>query len=283
MPFVKNFKTDFKLENNQIILSDEYLEKNKAKFKKITGSRFAAVLNMNDFNSPVKAWAMMVGIYTEPMDETLANVGNIIEPKIREYVEKQTNIKYKQYNPFQVNFDVFSNNKIFGGIPDGEPLNKENEVDYSNAPMLEIKTTSIDSFVYKKVGTLFELQKDENNKPLIKSKGTKKEKWFDSNGEIIIPTEYKMQLGLYCYLRNITNGIFAVCFLETDDYAHPLECNVYNRDIKLVDFNVNLDLMKNLVLQAENWYKQFIETGKSPVLTEKDLEWFNTELNSNEW
>lgn len=177
MPFIKKTSESFKVIGNQIVLTDQFMEANKAKFKKITGSRFASILNMNNFSSPVKTWAIMVGIYSEPMDKMIADAGNIIEPKIKDYVEQKTGIKYKQYNPFEINFDVFSDIEIFGGIPDGEPINAENKVDYTNHPMLEIKTTAIDSFMYKKEGTIFVLQKDENNAPIVKSEGTKREKW----------------------------------------------------------------------------------------------------------
>lgn len=282
MPFIKKTSESFKVIGNQIVLTDQFMEANKAKFKKITGSRFASILNMNNFSSPVKTWAIMVGIYSEPMDKMIADAGNIIEPKIKDYVEQKTGIKYKQYNPFEINFDVFSDIEIFGGIPDGEPINAENKVDYTNHPMLEIKTTAIDSFMYKKEGTIFVLQKDENNAPIVKSEGTKREKWFDSDKNIVIPIEYKMQLGLYCYLRKITKGLFAICFLKKQDYLEPKKCDVNKREVKLINFNVNLELLKHYIDQAEKWYKDFILTGKSPSLTQEDLEWLQLELKQNE-
>jgi hypothetical protein len=72
---------------------------------------------------------------------------------------------------------VFKENKIFGGIPDGEPLNDVMVVDYSNdKPMLEIKTSSIDSFVYKKdFNNCLKMQKDINGIPLVKEKNGKKD------------------------------------------------------------------------------------------------------------
>lgn len=277
MPFTKINNKDFKLENNRIVLSDEY--KKSLKPKKITGSRFASVMGMNNFSTPVKTWSMMVNIYNEPMDKMIADAGNIIEPLIKNRVEELTNIQFKQYDPFKVQFDVFKEvSKIFGGIPDGEPVNIDGDVDYTVWPMLEIKTTSIDSFKYKKVGNLFELQKDELGHPIVKSKGTKKEKWFDSKGNVLVPDEYKMQLGLYCYLRNISKGLFAIAFLEREDYINPRKCNIKDREIQLVDFTVNLENFKPIIEEAEQWYSKFIETGVSPELSKEDLEWFMKEL-----
>ncbi len=82
----------------------------------------------------------MVGIYTEPMDPTLARLGMLIEPKIRDYVSQKLNINFKDYVPSEVKWDVFkSTNEIFGGIPDGEPTNDSGTVDYSTGlPMLEM-------------------------------------------------------------------------------------------------------------------------------------------------
>jgi hypothetical protein len=54
-------------------------------------------------------------------------------------------------------------------------MNDLKVIDYSNnKPMLEIKTSSIDSFVYKKEKNELKMQKDAGGLPLIKTKGTKK-------------------------------------------------------------------------------------------------------------
>ncbi len=78
--------------------------------------------------------------------------------------------------PAQVKWDVFQENKIFGGIPDGEPVDDKGNFLYPKFPMLEIKTTSIDSFVYKKNKNDFILQKDANGNPVVKKIGEKRKK-----------------------------------------------------------------------------------------------------------
>ena len=55
MPFTKQINKDFYIKDNRIYLSDEYFNKNRKYFKKITGSRFASILNLNQFTSPVQA------------------------------------------------------------------------------------------------------------------------------------------------------------------------------------------------------------------------------------
>ncbi|MCQ2957255.1 MAG: hypothetical protein MJ233_05580 [Mycoplasmoidaceae bacterium] len=130
---------------------------------------------------------------------------------------------------------MFKNiDKVFGGIPDGEPLNVNGVVDYSTGnPMLEIKTTSIDAFVYKTEKGLLHMQKDDKGYPLVKEPGKKKLSWFDSNGKLVISNEYMYQLGLYLYLRNINKGMFAVCFLTKEDYAHPEDFKIEDHEIQL--------------------------------------------------
>ncbi|GHU53031.1 hypothetical protein FACS189496_3990 [Bacilli bacterium] len=41
----------------------------------------------------------MVNLFKDSMDPTLANAGNIIEPKIRDYVQDELNIRYTSYEP----------------------------------------------------------------------------------------------------------------------------------------------------------------------------------------
>lgn len=278
MPFTKKNNIDFKVENNQIKLSPEYLQKNKEKFKKITGSRFASVLGKNTYMSPAKVWATMVGIYTEPFEEMFTKAGNVIEPKIHKIVCDKLNINFKQYNPFTIGWDVFKEDPIFGGIPDGEPVDQNGNFLYPNLPMLEIKTTSIDSFQFKKINNQMVLQKDKNNNAIIKQIGANKEKWFDSNHNIQIPINYQFQLGLYCYLRNIEKGLFAICFLQSDDYAVPSNFNVNERELHLIDYKINLSEFKKFINYGKEWYEQYIINGISPKLSDADIEWLKNEL-----
>jgi hypothetical protein len=117
----------------------------------------------------------MVNLYKDTMDPTLARTGNVIEPKVRNYVTQQLNIPFRVYDPKAVNYDVFSSHPIFGGIPDGEPLNQNQQVDYSTGmPMLEIKTSSIDSLLYKRERNELKMVKSSDGTPVIKEKNAKK-------------------------------------------------------------------------------------------------------------
>jgi hypothetical protein len=45
----------------------------------------------------------MVNLYKDVMDPTLAKAGNVIEPKVRDYVTKKIGIEFKVHEPRLVN------------------------------------------------------------------------------------------------------------------------------------------------------------------------------------
>lgn len=279
MPFKATYKKDFEIKDKKIYLSSQYLATNLKKFKKITGSRLASILGKNKYTSPLKTWCMMTNIYYEEMDETLSRVGNVIEPKIKTFVEEQLGIKYKQYNPFVIKWDLFSDNPVFGGIPDGEPISDSDEFLYNKGyPMLEIKTTSIDSFVYRTEDNVLKMQKDENNIPLVKVVNGKLDSWFDENKKLIIPTEYELQLSLYLYLRNVSKGLFAVAFLEKEYYANPDSFDPKKARIEFAEIELDRQNFEKIVVIAQEWFEKYITTGISPELTPSDELWLNNLL-----
>lgn len=280
MPLKSIYNKDFFIKDNTIILSDEYLSNNKKRFKKITGSRLASILDKNAYCNPLKTWMMMTNIYYEEMDETLSQTGNIIEPILKKYAEGELGINFKQHNVFQVKWDVFKENKIFGGIPDGEPINESGEISYlNNAPMLEIKTTSIDSLVYKKIDGVLRMQKDSNNIPLVKKEKGKMDDWFIDN-KLSIPIEYQLQLSLYMYLRGVDNGVFAVGFLEKEDYAFPEKFDPKKRKIEFANLNLDRTYFKEIIDYATSWYEKHIFSGVSPKISNDDMKWLQPLLSN---
>ena len=282
MPFTKQINKDFYIKDNRIYLSDEYFNKNKKYFKKITGSRFASILNLNKFVSPIQAWCIIVNIYKDEIDPTLAKVGTIIEPKIRDYVSKVMNIKFKVYNPIEVNWNVF-NDDIFGGIPDGEPIDETGKFIYDkDFPMLEIKTSSEDKLTYEKINGSFRLKKDKNNYPIVKELGKKKESWFINN-QLNVSDEYCLQLLLYLYLRKVNNGMFAVVFLKPEDYVYPEKFDVSKHEIHFAKLNIkNFKNLQNIIDYAREWYKLYVmDKHYSMPLEEHDKKWLSEELGIN--
>jgi hypothetical protein len=120
----------------------------------------------------------MTNLFKSEMDPTLAEAGNVIEPKLREYAALVLKQKYVAYEPKQVGFDLFHENDIFGGIIDGEPADENGHFDYSNNHfMLEIKTSSIDKICYScnENGSLM-MMKDSKGIPLVSKDGKGKKK-----------------------------------------------------------------------------------------------------------
>ncbi|WP_027122032.1 MPN551 family DNA-binding protein [[Mycoplasma] imitans] len=279
MPFKKdlNLSDCFKIVGEQLILSDKYKQLNSSKFKKITGSRFPTVLGINDFSTPFMEWLKMVNLYYETMDPVLANAGVVIEPKVRDYIIDKFKINYKAYEPAKVGFDLFKDNEIFGGIPDGEPVDADGKILYDDKhPMLEIKTTSIDKLSYKKVDGALRMMVDENGLPIVKNKREKYLEWYDENKQIKVKKEYVLQLSLYLYLRNAKFGRFGIIFLRPEDYQKPEEIDLSKRLIEVVDMKVDKSSIEPYIEQATNWYKDHIITGISPKMTRVDREFLKS-------
>jgi hypothetical protein len=121
------------------------------------------------------------------------------------------------------------------------------------------------------------MQKDINGVPLIKIQNFKRNSWFKEN-KICIPDDYKLQLGLYLYLRNHNKGLFAIGFLQTTDYVKPQQYDVHQREIMLVNVDYDLPKFKQYVDYARQWYEKYVLTGLSPEMTSQDKEWLLMEM-----
>ncbi|WP_228444767.1 MPN551 family DNA-binding protein [Mycoplasma tullyi] len=275
MPFKKdlNLSECFRIVDDQLILSEKYKQDFGKKFKKITGSRFPTILGINDFSTPFMEWLKMVNLYYETMDPILSKAGVVIEPKVRDYVMKKFKINYKSYEPTQVGFDLFKDNQIFGGIPDGEPVDEDGNLLYDqDHPMLEIKTTSIDKLSYKKVDGSLRMMTDESGLPIVKAKREKYLEWYDENHQIQVKKEYVLQLSLYLYLRNAKYGRFGVIFLRPEDYQNPDAIDLNQRLIDVVDMKLERSSIESYIEQATKWYQDHIIKGISPKMNRSDKE-----------
>ena len=267
--FKAKLNLDFFIINNRIVLSDAY--KKNIKPKKITGTRLGSIFE--DSSSQVKTWMQMFNLYTEPFDEIYSLVGQTIEPKLRKYYEALVHTNYISYNPKKINWDLFKDLKIFGGIPDGEPLNNNSQIDYlNNQRMIEIKTASIDQFLFEKKNGFYYMQK-EDGLPIIKNKDVKYNSWF-LNNKISIPNNYLFQLSLYMYLKKVDLGAFIIGFVPTINYKDPKDYDVKSNEVRIVNYTLNLKKFQWYIDYATKWWNTYIDTGISPKLTQQDLDWF---------
>lgn len=267
--FKAKLNLDFFIINNRIVLSEAY--KKNIKPKKITGTRLGSIFE--DSSSQVKTWMQMFNLYTEPFDEIYSLVGQTIEPKLRKYYEALVHTNYISYNPKKINWDLFKDLKIFGGIPDGEPLNNNSQIDYlNNQRMIEIKTASIDQFLFEKKNGFYYMQK-EDGLPIIKNKDVKYNSWF-LNNKISIPNNYLFQLSLYMYLKKVDLGAFIIGFVPTINYKDPKDYDVKSNEVRIVNYTLNLKKFQWYIDYATKWWNTYIDTGISPKLTQQDLDWF---------
>ncbi|CBZ40406.1 probable YqaJ family viral recombinase [Mycoplasma suis KI3806] len=273
-----SYPEDFYFTNDQISLTKLGRMKSIKFRKKITGSRIAAVLGRNKYKTPFQIWCEILGFVESDIEPYFANAGVIIEKSLLTYAKRELRKHFRTYNPQEVKYDIFPDNEIFGGIPDGEEFEGDNI-----KSILEIKTTPLDSYLWTFKNNEFQLVKDSKGIPIIKEYKGNIHKWFAfSESEIRIPEEYQYQLALYLYLRGIEKGYFCVGFLNQSHYLRPenyspipkRELGKENPQVVVIqEMNIDLKEFEKVIKYAEEWYKKYVMRGISPPLTPKDLNW----------
>lgn len=207
-----------------------------SKPKKITGTRFGAVLGVNVWNTPFKAWCDITKTYIEPFEDTKYTIaGKTIEPKQAEYI-KETYFLPDLVTPsmmFGADYfdkthgDFFKNEPIFGGMWD--------YIDPERKILLEMKTT-------KRV-----------------------EDWKDD-----IPEYYALQGALYAYLLGYEEVWMVCSILQDEDYDFPefYVPSVNNTIIRPFKVHERYPKFEELIEEAETWYKEHVLTGVSPKYQE---------------
>lgn len=226
----------------------EWLKDNRIKItppkkpKKLTGTRFAAVLGSNVWATPFEIWCAVTRTYEKPFEDTIyTKAGKIIEPKQAEFMRNEYFWK-KQVSPtdvwgedyFKKTYgDFFPEFSVFGGM-----------WDY--------------------------LLVDSNGKPstVLEMKTTKRaEDWIKD-----IPEYYALQVALYAYLLNVDDVIMVCTILEDADYANPdnFVCtadNTFTREFKLSERYP--DFENTHIKPACEWWEKHVLTGISPAYDEK--------------
>lgn len=225
----------------------EWLETNQLKIvppkkpKKITGTRFAAIMGKNTWNTPFKTWCEITRTYEESFEDTIYTIaGKVIEPKQAEYMRRayfMTGLKTPTdifgENYFKKTFrDFFKDEPIFGGMwdyllygEDGKPTT-----------VLEMKTTK------------------------------RSEDWEND-----IPEYYALQAALYAYLLGVDSVMMVASFLEDKDYKAPETFVPSSENTIVIPFKVSERYpdFDKLIKKAEKWWKDCVEGGVSPTFDEK--------------
>lgn len=209
--------------------------------KKITGTRLAAIMGLNKWNTPFKTWCEITKTYAEPFEDTKYTLaGKVIEPKQAEYMRTayaMTDIKTPTdvFGPDYFNRthgDFFPHSEIFGGMWDylltdanGRPTT-----------VLEMKTTQ------------------------------RSEDWQDD-----VPEYYALQAALYAYLLGVDDVVMVCSFLGPKDYDHPEQFVPSVRNTITVPFKVSerYPQFETTIRMAQEWWRNFVQTGISPDFDEK--------------
>lgn len=212
-----------------------------ARPKKITGTRFAAIMGLNRWTTPFNVWCAITRTYEEPFVDTIYTVaGKTIEPKQAEFMKKSyfmTNLitPTDMYGPdyFKKTYgDFFHDTPIFGGMWDYLLIGADGRPD----TVLEMKTTK------------------------------RSEDWADD-----IPEYYAMQAALYAYLLGVDRVLMVCSFLGDTDYANPdaFVPSVENTIVREFYVSERYPNMDNLVEAATNWWNIHVLGGMSPEYDEK--------------
>lgn len=207
--------------------------------KKITGTRLGAILGFNKWSTPFEAWCAITRTYEKPFEDNIyTTAGKVIEPVLIDFVAKRYFL------------DVQTPEDIYGK-------------DF-------FKKTWGDFFHENKIlGGMWDALADDT---IIEIKTTKRaEDWVDN-----IPEYYKLQAGLYAYLKGASKVIFCCGFLTDKDYEHPENFkpvvgeNVIIREFNMADEYPNFE--QDYIRPAERFWANHVVTGVSPEYTDKDAE-----------
>lgn len=208
--------------------------------KKVTGTRFAAILGLNPWSTPFEMWCAITKTYEKPFEDTIYTIaGKTIEPKQAEYMKKSYGMdlitptdRYGQDYFNKTWGDFFPENPYFGGMWDYLGVDENGTVD----TVLEMKTT-------KRI-----------------------EDWQND-----APEYYALQAALYAYLLGVDNVIMVASFLEEKDYEDPSKFVPNIKNTITVEFKVSERYpdFERMVAEVKSWWGEYVTGGISPVYDEK--------------
>lgn len=203
--------------------------------KKMTATRFASVLGLNEWATPFEMWCAICKVYEKPFEDTIyTKAGKVIEPKIIKYLQDVYFLDIKTPSDvygedyFKKTYgDFYGDTPIFGGMWDA----KGSDV------IVEIKTTK------------------------------RAEDWLND-----IPIYYKLQACLYAYLSGIDTVYFACGFLGEADYENPDAFVPTSKNTIVRSFSLSEEFpnfVDDYIVPAQKWWEKHVLTGESPKFDEK--------------
>ncbi len=218
--------------------------------RRITGSRLGTILQCNDFDTPFSAALAMAGIYSKYETNKYLEAGSIIEPKIRNYLRTDGKNRLSEalggipvagieepVDKFSCNFEHFARGGRFGGMVDGYVI-----AERKRYAVLEVKTAG------------------------------NRRSWTDDNSVISkVPGSYVMQASLYAELSGIDTIVFAVGFLEEEDYEEPSSWIPSEDNCFILPVSKPPEI-SSWMDAASEWYDEHLVNGVTPQWTDADAE-----------
>ncbi len=207
--------------------------------KKITGTRFGAILGKNKWKTPFGAWCEITRTYEEPFTDTKYTLaGKAIEPKQIQYmadayfmdIATPTDVFGTDYFK-KTHGDFFPDEPITGGMYDAIAYDEHGRV----SAVLEMKTSK------------------------------RSEDWVND-----IPEYYALQAALYAYLLNVDKVIMVASFLQESDYDHPEEFvpSAENTIVRPFSLRERYPTFETMLSEAERFWNEHVLTGISPEYDE---------------
>lgn len=225
-----------------MLWKDKHIEVEPTKNpKKITATRFAAIMRLNPWATPFEIWCAVTRTYEKPFEDTIYTAaGKAIEPKQIAYMRTAyamdnlrtpTDVFGADYFK-KTRGDFFGNTSVVGGMWDSLLMGENGEPE----AVLEFKTTK------------------------------RSEDWLND-----VPDYYALQASLYAYLLGVDDVIMIASFLSATDYENPENFvpsakNTVTREFKVSERYPNFSEM---VQTAYDWWERYVKTGISPDFDEK--------------
>lgn len=221
-----------KIDNKHHVIT---LDAPPKRVKKITGTRFAAILGLNPWASPFEAWCDMTGTYKKPFEDTQYTLaGKTIEPKVIAYLDETYHFgkgvckgpdEWFGKTKEQLRYDHFPENEVFGGMWDAR----------TKDCVYELKTT-------KRV-----------------------EDWY-KGGKLDAPVYYKLQGALYAWLLGLDKFRMVVTALSDPDYECPEAFTPTPENTHVIQYSLSRDLPQfgAYITRCEEWLEDHISTPVSP-------------------
>lgn len=219
--------------------------------KKLTATRFATIMGLNNWATPFSAWCEMTRTYEEPFEDSIYTVaGKVIEPQICDYlrsryfmdIKSPTDVYGKDY--FKKTWgDFFPDTEALGGMWDflGDDF------------VVEVKTTK------------------------------RSEDWVGADGKPEPPIYYKLQACLYAYLLGFDDVVMTCSFLTEDDYPIDNGDGTFNMapaeaftptidNTVVIEFSLSEafpNFEEEYIKPALKFWEDHVLTGISPEFDEK--------------